>query len=104
VIATLVGAFGPVLFKKASGEIKFNLSAIKNKNLLGGVFLYGVATLIFIPALKGGDLSILYPLVGLTYIWVSLLSVKVLGEKMNYKKWIGVTIIIIGVSLLGIGS
>ena len=36
--------------------------------------------------LKGGDLSILYPFVALTYIWVSLLSVKFLGEKMNLIK------------------
>jgi uncharacterized membrane protein len=60
--------------------------------------------LLFIPALKGGDLSVLYPFVALAYIWVSLLSVKFLGEKMNKFKWLGIALIIIGVSFIGIGS
>lgn len=104
ILATLVGSFGPILLKKASHEIKFNFSALKNKNLVGGVFLYGIATVIFIPALRGGELSILYPLVSVTYIWVSLLSVRFLNEKMNFKKWLGIFLIIVGVSLIGIGS
>ena len=105
ILATLVGSFGPILLKKASAK---SLSKIKslmtNYHLFGGVSLYAVGTILFIPALKGGDLSILYPFVALTYIWVSLLSVKFLGEKMNSIKWIGVALIIVGVSLIGIGS
>lgn len=103
--ATLVGAFGPILLKKASEK---KLSSIKelstNYHLFGGVALYGLGTLLFIPALKGGDLSVLYPFVALTYVWVSLLSVKFLGEKMNRLKWLGIAMIIIGVSFIGLGS
>lgn len=103
--ATLVGSFGPILLKKASAKrlSKIN-SLIRNYHLFGGVSLYAAGTALFIPALKGGDLSILYPLVALTYIWVSLLSVKFLGEKMNLIKWLGIVSIIIGVSFIGIGS
>ena len=71
---------------------------------MGGVALYGVGTVLFIPALRGGDLSVLYPFVSLNYIWVSLLSVRFLGEKMNRLKWLGVALIILGVSFIGIGS
>ncbi len=103
--ATLVGAFGPILLKKASAKKLSNIkSLMSNYHLFGGVFLYGLGTLLFIPALKGGDLSILYPFVALTYIWVSLLSVKFLGEKMNLIKWMGISLIIVGVSFIGIGS
>lgn len=105
ILATLIGAFGPILLKKASAK---KLSSIKslatNYYLFGGIALYGIGTILFIPALKGGDLSVLYPFVALTYIWVSLLSVKFLGEKMNKYKWIGIALIIIGVSFIGIGS
>ena len=59
--ATLVGAFGPILLKKASAK---KLSSIKslmhNYYLMGGVTLYGIGTVLFIPALRGGDLSIFY--------------------------------------------
>ena len=104
-LATLVGAFGPILLKKASAK---KLSSIKslmvNYHLFGGVALYGIGTILFIPALKGGELSVLYPFVALAYIWVSLLSVKFLGEKMNKYKWIGIFLIILGVSFIGLGS
>jgi len=103
--ATLVGAFGPILLKKASAKRLSKLSSLlTNYHLFGGVALYAVGTLLFIPALKGGDLSVLYPFVSLSYIWVSLLSVKFLGEKMNKYKWIGIALIIIGVSFIGVGS
>tara|TARA_Y100000310_G_scaffold47186_1_gene43795 strand:- start:21782 stop:22132 length:351 start_codon:yes stop_codon:yes gene_type:complete len=105
ILATFIGAFGPILLKKASAK---KLSTIKslmsNYHLFGGVSLYAIGTILFIPALKGGDLSILYPFVALTYIWVSLLSVKFLGEKMNSMKWFGIVLIIVGVSFIGIGS
>jgi len=103
--ATLVGSFGPILLKKASTKKLSNISSLmKNYHLIGGVALYALGTILFIPALKGGDLSILYPFVALTYIWVSLLSVKFLGEKMNSIKWFGIMFIILGVSFIGIGS
>lgn len=103
--ATLVGAFGPILLKKASEKKLSNLKSLStNYHLFGGIALYGLGTLLFIPALKGGDLSVLYPFVALSYIWVSLLSVKSLGEKMNRMKWMGIGLIILGVSLIGLGS
>lgn len=103
--ATLLGAFGPILLKKASAKKLSKISAlIKNYYLFVGVALYALGTILFIPALKGGDLSILYPFVSLSYIWVSLLSVRFLGEKMNKYKWAGVVFIILGVTLIGIGS
>lgn len=105
ILATLIGAFGPILLKKASAKKLSSIhSLMKNYHLFGGVFLYAIGTILFIPALKGGDLSVLYPFVALNYIWVSLLSVKFLGEKMNLMKWMGIACIIAGVSFIGIGS
>ncbi|MBI1936062.1 EamA family transporter [Candidatus Woesearchaeota archaeon] len=103
--ATLIGAFGPILLKKASAKKLFSIeSLLTNYFLFAGVSLYALGTLLFIPALKGGDLSVLYPFVSVAYIWVSLLSVKFLGEKMNKLKWAGIALIIVGVSLIGFGS
>lgn len=105
IFATLVGAFGPILLKKASAKRLSKISSLAtNYPLFGGVALYAIGTMMFIPALKGGDLSVLYPFVALAYIWVSLLSVRFLGEKMNKFKWAGIALIIIGVTLIGIGS
>ena len=105
IFATIVGSYGPILLKKASAKNFSGMkSLITNYDLIYGIGLYGISTVIFIPALKGGELSVLYPLVALSYIWVSLLSVKMLGEKMNKWKWIGISLIIVGVSFIGFGS
>ena len=103
VLGTLIGSFGPILLKKASHRIS-GLKSIIDKYLIGGFLLYGLATLVFIPALKGGELSVLYPFVALSYVWVSLLSVKILSEKMNSLKWIGISLIILGVTFIGLGA
>ena len=106
VIAGLIGGLGPVYLKKASPIIDLKkLSTIyKNWFLIIGVSIYGVGTVLFIPALKGGELSVLYPFIGLVYVWVSVYSVILLKERMNLLKWLGVISIIIGVAFIGFGA
>jgi uncharacterized membrane protein len=104
ICSSLIGAFGPIYLKKGTDRITSKLSSIyANKFLIFGIFLYGTSTLLFIPALKGGDLSVLYPLVGLSYVWVCFYSSWLLKEKMNFLKWLGIFIIVVGISLIGIG-
>lgn len=104
-IATLIGALSAVMFKFASKELEKGLSNFfKNIKLYIGIILYGISALIFVFALKFGDLSALYPVVALSYIWVSLLSIKFLNEKMTTYKWLGIILIIIGVVFIGIGA
>ncbi len=104
-IGTAIGSCGPIFLKKASSGIHRNLKTIiTNKHLWMGIAAYAISTAIFIPSLKGGDLSVLYPLVATVYIWVSLLSVKYLNEKMNSLKWIGIALIMCGVMFLGFSA
>jgi len=105
VAATLIGSLGPLFLKRASGRLTYKISKLlKNRSLYAGCFFYAIGTILFIPALKGGDLSVLYPLVALSYVWVSFLSIKFLNEKMNKMKWVGIGLILFGVSLIGLGS
>lgn len=101
---TFVGTFGALFFKLGSKDFSFNpLKLLRNYNLIIGFLLYGISATGYVVALKGGELSILYPLVSVAYVWVSIISVKFLGEKMTTSKVIGIAIIILGVSLVGIG-
>src|SRR3989338_1454726 len=87
------------------GMNTFNFRALfRNTNLLQGIALYAVSALIYIVALKGGELSVLFPLASTSYIWSSFLSVRFLKEKMNLWKWLSISGIIIGVFFIGLGS
>lgn len=95
-LAGFVGSFGAILLKQGSRRIR-----LKNRKLLIGLSMYGLGALIYIIALRYGSVSILYPLASTSYIWISLLSVRFLGEQMNSMKWMGITAIIFGVGLIG---
>ena len=104
-IATIIGAFGALALKYGANTLtRQNKLTFLNKRLLVGVLLYGLSSVFFLIALKNGELSVLYPLTSLSYIWISLLSVKMLGEKMNFFKWLGIGAILFGVTLIGLGS
>ncbi|MFH0859829.1 MAG: EamA family transporter [Candidatus Altiarchaeota archaeon] len=102
--ATVLGALGSLYLKLGSGRLTLNLKVLYNREIWYGVILYAVSSVIFIIALRGGELSVLYPFVASSYIWVCLLSVKVLKERMNVQKWAGIAFIVLGVSLIGLGS
>jgi|TARA_B100001964_G_scaffold178799_1_gene197219 uncharacterized membrane protein len=98
ILGTLIGTFGAICLKKGSKELSLQpLKLIQNYYLIGGCALYGLSTVPFILALQHGDVSVLYPVTSLANVWVCMLSPKLLGEKMNITKWIGIALIINGV-------
>ncbi len=97
----LLGAFGAFFLKKSSFS-KLNIKIFLNKFTIIAIIFYGLSSIIFIIALKGGELSVLYPIGATSYIWVNILSIFFLKEKMNLYKWVGVIIIITGVTLISI--
>ena len=104
-IGCVVGSFGPILLKKGASEFSLNpFKLIKNFYVIGGIFFYALGTIIFIPALRYGELSVLYPLVGSSYIFVTIYSIFLLREKMNKFKWMGIFLLVLGVVFIGLGS
>jgi undecaprenyl phosphate-alpha-L-ara4N flippase subunit ArnE len=100
-IAAVVGAFGQLNFKLGSEGLPLKIRAfLGNKHLIIGVILYALNTVIFIIALRGGELTVLYPLVATNYIWTVLLAKKFLNEKINLFKWTGLILIVIGVAFI----
>ena len=105
ILATIISAFGALFFKYTSRLANKNiLNLLKNHFLYLGFFFYGISALIYVFALKFGDLATIYPIAGLNYVWVSLLSIKFLKEKMNDLKWLGIIMILIGILFVGYGA
>ncbi len=104
VICTLLGAAGQVLIKLGAvqlGQSTSPLAMLTNPLLVGGYVLYGLMTVLFVIALRDEELSILYPIIALTYVWVTGLSVWLFRETFNLAKGVGVATIVAGVSILG---
>ena len=80
------------------------MALLTNVPLIAGYALYGINTLMLVLALKDGELSMLYPIIALTYVWVTLLSYFVLAEPPNVWKNVGITTIVIGVAVLERGG
>jgi multidrug transporter EmrE-like cation transporter len=72
--------------------------------LLGGYALYGLSTVLLVLSLRKAELSLMYPIIALTYVWVMGLSALVFNESLNAFKIAGVAIIMAGVAVLGRGE
>jgi multidrug transporter EmrE-like cation transporter len=106
---TIIGAFAQLLIKSGAnalpGHLGFDIASalaiITNLKVIAGYSLYGINTVLLVLALRHAELSILYPIIALTYVWVSLLSIFVLHEQMNWDRAIGIALIVFGVAVIG---
>jgi len=97
----LVGALGQILFKTASENFSFSFKGILlNYRFLLGALLYGISAAFFVYSLKFGNLSILYPLIATSYIWVTLFAHFLLGEPFPLYKSLGILMIIFGIGIV----
>lgn len=105
---TIIGAVAQVLLKKGTlllGEhpsmVETAIGIFTVRLLFEGYALYGLSTVLLVLALRKGELSLLYPVFTLTYVWVTVLSVIVFNDSMNGFKLAGLSVIMAGVAVLG---
>ncbi len=83
------------LLKLGAGQHPINLY------LLSGILTYGVSTVFYILVLGKFNLSIAYSLViGLTVVATTISSVLILGEKVAPVQWIGIGLMLSGMSAI----
>jgi multidrug transporter EmrE-like cation transporter len=117
---TFIGALAQILIKLGSAGlgahvslgqvvhnpslfIAFAVGIFSNGKLFLGYCFYGIMTVLMSLALRGNELSRLYPIIALTYVWVTFLSLFVLpGEHLNIYRSAGIALIVLGVSVLGL--
>ncbi|MDR3701361.1 MAG: hypothetical protein P4L56_17065 [Candidatus Sulfopaludibacter sp.] len=102
---TILGAAAQILMKTGANHLKPGLmGVITNLPLFCGYALYGMSTVLLVLALKDGELSLLYPVIALTYVWVTGLSFLIFHDTVNPIKLVGIVTIVIGVAVLGTGG
>ena len=99
--SALIGSIGQIEFKKGSEIFELNISALLiNYHLMAGVMLYASSTLVYIYALRQGQLSIIYPIIATSYIWTTIFAKVFLGEPVDLMNWVGIILILLGVTIV----
>ncbi len=107
ILCTVIGAAAQILMRWGADHISGEtglIGLLTNWPLIAGYACLGLNTLLLIVALRDGQLSVLYPIIALTYVWVTVLSPMLFPDTINIYKVVGVGFIVGGVSLIGIGS
>ncbi len=105
VICTILTTIAQYSFKIGSPSLEFSITSfIFNPHIIIGFISYGIASILFIVALRFGELSLLYPFWALSFVWITLISMVSLNENVAIINWTGIGFIVAGISLLGFGA
>ncbi|PIO00578.1 small multi-drug resistant family protein [archaeon CG10_big_fil_rev_8_21_14_0_10_43_11] len=69
-----------------------------------GLALYGFSSILWLIVLSQADLSFVYPMLGLGFIFTALIGRFAFNESFTWVKFIGLSVIVLGVTLIGIGT
>ena len=105
-LCTVIGAAAQIFLRYGAEHLTGAgiRGILTNWPLLAGYVCLGINTLLLIVALRNGQLSVLYPIIALTYVWVTILSPIFFTDTVNFYKIVGVSFIVLGVSFIGAGS
>jgi drug/metabolite transporter (DMT)-like permease len=101
---SVIGSFGAVFLKSGATKLKQGFWHILNLQLALGVALFLLSAVFFVLGIRHGELSVLYPMVSLGYIWTLLWSRLFFNEPFTRQKFLGLGLILVGVFFVGMGS
>ena len=82
----------------------FALALLGNFPLVAGYVLSGFNAMLLILALRHGELSVLYPMVSISYVFAMIWSRLFFKEQISMGKVTAVALILAGVICIGIGG
>ncbi len=105
-VAALIASFSQTLYKKSMTKkiegAREMLRTFIRKPILIGFAGYAFSLVIYLYALAKAPLSIVYPIFASTFIFVTILSVFVLKEKINSKRIAGMVLIFFGIVIIAL--
>ncbi len=102
--ASVVGSFGAVFLKLGAARLDGRILSFLNSRLILGVALFLGSSVFYALGIRGGQLSVLYPMVSLGYIWTLVWSRLFFHEALTREKFVGLGLILMGVCFVGMGS
>ena len=102
---SVIGSFGAVFLKSGAGKLRLSIRhLLLNYRLALGVLLYLLSTCFYLKGISKGELSVLYPMVSLGYIWTLLWSKLFFREPLTSNKFVGVFLILLGIVFISVGK
>ena len=102
--ASLIGSFGAVFLKMGAARLDGSILSFVNRPLILGVAMFLGSSVFYALGIRGGQLSVLYPMVSLGYIWTLLWSKLFFNEPFTRAKFAGLGLILLGVFFVGMGG
>lgn len=103
-IAALFTSFSQMLFKKGLPKKLNNiweiLATLKNRNIIIGLIGYVVSFSLYLIALSKTQLSIVFPIFASSFIFVTLISSKMLKERITLIRVFGIILIFVGITIV----
>ena len=103
-VASFIGSFGAVFLKAGSASLHNGFWHIFNVKLAVGVAFFLASSVFFVMGIRHGELSVLYPMVSLGYVWTLFWARIFFGEAFSRQKFVGLALILVGVFFVGLGS
>jgi drug/metabolite transporter (DMT)-like permease len=103
-IASLIGSFGAVFLKMGAARLDGSVLSFVNQRLILGVGLFLGSSVFYALGIRHGQLSVLYPMVSLGYLWTVIWSRLFFQESFTRNKFLGLALILAGVFFVGLGS
>jgi drug/metabolite transporter (DMT)-like permease len=101
---SFIGSIGMVFLKKASKDLHKGFHHIVNWNSVIGVTLFMISSAFYLLGISNGQLSVLFPMVSLSYVWAMFWARLVFNEPFTKNKFAGLGLVLVGVVFLGLGS
>ena len=101
--ASVVGSFGAVFLKLGAVRLT-NAWSLLNWRLLVGVVLYLGSSVFYGLGIKHGQISVLFPMVSLGYVWTMVWARLFFKEQFTRQKFMGLGLVFLGVLFVGLGS
>src|SRR5438034_5792321 len=102
--ASVVGSFGMAFLKMGAGRLTRSIWSFLNTRLIFGVALFLGSSVLYVAGIKGGQLSVLYPMAAVGYVWAMVWAKIFFNEPMTKQKFAGLGLILLGVFFVGLGS
>lgn len=102
--ASVIGSFGMAFLKMGAGKLTKSIWSFLNGKLIFGVALFLGSSVLYAAGIKGGQLSVLYPMVSLGYVWGLVWAKVFFNEPLTKQKFAGLGLILLGVFFVGLGS